>query len=87
MSARKITDERSVEIAYGTSRRFAAAHWGRLGATPEPIAQNQHQARCVATHPTVPGPQLPNRAGSSCSLYAPSCGVHALVRAFCGLHS
>src|SRR5215471_15801257 len=48
---------------------------------------NQHQARCVATHQIVPGPQLPNRAASSCSLCAPSCGLRALVQGFCALHS
>ena len=92
MSARKITDERSVEIAYGTSRRFAAAHhygsnWGRLGATPEPIAPNQHEVRCVATGPTVPGPQSPNHAGSCFSPYGRSYGRHVLVREFCVLLS
>src|SRR6266487_1815032 len=56
-------------------------------AAPEPIALNQHQARCVATHSTVPGPRLSSRAASCFSLYGPSCGLHVLVRVFCVLPS
>ena len=36
--------------------------------------RNQHQARCVAVHPTALGPRFPNRGGSFSSLYGPSCG-------------
>src|SRR5215510_15125855 len=68
-------------------RTIMAAIGGRLGATPEPIAPNQHQVRCVATSPTVPGPQSPNRAGSCFSPYGRSYGRHVLVREFCVLLS
>ena len=54
---------------------------------PTAVPPNRHQARRAAPDPTVLRPRLPNRAGCCFSLYAPSCGLHALVRACCVLHS
>src|SRR5215831_3185309 len=48
----------------------------------QPIALNQYQARCIATHRTVPGLQLSNRAACWFSLYDPSCRLHVPIPAF-----
>jgi len=68
-----------LELRAGPQYYLRALHRSRL--------HDQHQARCVATHPIVPVPQLPNRAASSCSLCAPSCGLRARVQGFCALRS
>src|SRR5262249_8295909 len=56
-----------------------------IEVSAQPIALNQYQARCVATHRTVPGLQLSNRAACWFSLYDPSCGLHVPIPAFCVL--